>query len=88
MIEVFPRPPIDTIDIKRKWLDLSYADYSKAQKLDIYLPDIGKGPFPVIVSIHGGGWMDGDKRDMFSLPLLEALQYLKHNIQTSADNFA
>jgi acetyl esterase/lipase len=75
MIEVFTRPSIDTSDIKRKWLDLSYADYSKAQKLDIYLPEAGQGPFPVIVSIHDGGCMDGDKGDILNRPLLEALNH-------------
>jgi len=47
--------------IKRKWLDISYATVSPAQKLDIYLPDKGDGPFPVILNIHGGGWLGGDK---------------------------
>ncbi|PKM77228.1 MAG: alpha/beta hydrolase [Firmicutes bacterium HGW-Firmicutes-15] len=49
-----------------KWLDVPYAYASAAQKLDIYLPNIYshndvKGPFPVIVSIHGGGYEAGDK---------------------------
>jgi acetyl esterase/lipase len=48
-----------------KWLDIPYANASAAQKLDIYLPNIClpdiKGPFPVIVSIHGGGYEAGDK---------------------------
>jgi len=34
---------------------------SAAQKLDIYLPNSGTGPFPVIVSIHGGAFKGGDK---------------------------
>jgi acetyl esterase/lipase len=40
--------------------DIAYAAASAAQKLDIYLPD-GAGPFPVIINIHGGGFMVGDK---------------------------
>ena len=74
MDDVLSPPMMDTSHIKRKWLDLPYADYSHAQKLDIYLPDKGKGPFPVIVSIHGGGWMFGDKGEPLSLPFLEALK--------------
>jgi acetyl esterase/lipase len=42
--------------------DAAYATLSEAQKLDLYLPE-GEGPFPVVVSIHGGGFMMGDKAD-------------------------
>ena len=44
-----------------KWTDIPYATVSPSQKLDIYLPDKVKGPYPVIVSIHGGGYCTGDK---------------------------
>jgi len=60
--------------IKRKFLDIPYASTSPAQKLDIYLPDEGGGPFPVIVSIHGGAFMGGDKADMQVMPMLEGLK--------------
>ena len=43
--------------------DLAYADQSEAQKLDLYIPTTGAGPFPVVVMIHGGGFMFGDKAD-------------------------
>lgn len=66
-------PPADVSNIKRKWLDLSYASISPSQKLDIYLPDEGDGPFPVILFIHGGGFAIGDKRDIHVLPFLEGL---------------
>lgn len=52
---------VDTSTIKTKWLDVAYASVSAAQKLDIYLPNTGTGPFPVIVSIHGGAFKSGDK---------------------------
>jgi len=67
-------PPADVSHIRRKWLDLPYAGVSPAQKLDIYLPDEGDGPFPVIVSIHGGAFMGCDKADMQVLPMLEGLK--------------
>ena len=54
--------------IRRKFLDVPYADLSPAQKLDIYLPDMGDGPLPVIVSIHGGAFMGCDKADLRSRP--------------------
>ena len=67
-------PPMDTSHIRRKWLDVPYADKSDAQKLDIYLPNKGDGPFPVIATIHGGAWMFGDKGDDMNRPFLEGLR--------------
>lgn len=42
--------------------DLVYATTSAAQKLDLYIPKAG-GPFPLVIMIHGGGFMFGDKSD-------------------------
>lgn len=44
------------------YLDKPYAALSESQKLDIYLPVKGNKPYPVIILIHGGGWLVGDKR--------------------------
>jgi acetyl esterase/lipase len=62
-----------TTHIKRQWMDVAYASKSAAQKLDIYLPDSGRRPFPVIVSIHGGAFMGGDKADGQLTPMLEGI---------------
>ena len=43
--------------------DLAYATISETQKLDLYIPTSGDGPFPVIIMVHGGGFMFGDKAD-------------------------
>lgn len=59
--------------IKNKFLDISYSSASPAQKLDIYLPDSYDKPLPVIVSIHGGAFMMGDKKDTQLNPMLEGL---------------
>jgi acetyl esterase/lipase len=72
-VEMQP-PPAYTHDVKRRYLDIPYANLSLSQKLDIYLPDEGKGPFPVILSIHGGAFMGCDKSDMQVLPMLEGLK--------------
>lgn len=65
--------PILPTDGKNGFFDISYGE-SKAQKLDIWLPE-GKGPFPVIITIHGGGFVAGDKRqkDMIA-PMLKGLK--------------
>lgn len=60
--------------IQQKVRDIPYADLSPAQKLDVYLPKKGRHPFPVIVSIHGGAFMAGDKGDFQVLPMLAGLQ--------------
>lgn len=70
----FEIPPAKTGHIKRKLFDVAYADVSPAQKLDIYWPEKGRGPFPVIVSIHGGAFMGGDKRDEQITSMLKALK--------------
>lgn len=54
---------IDTSSITRKWEDVPYASQSKAQTLDIYLPQTGDGPFPVLIFVHGGAFIFGNKRD-------------------------
>jgi len=64
----------NTDNIKRKWLDVAYATKSQAQKLDIYIPDEGEGPFPVILSIHGGAFKSGDKGDGQVIPMLEGIK--------------
>ncbi len=65
---------VDVSTIKNKFTDLPYASISRAQKLDIYLPEGKTGRFPVIVSIHGGAFMMGDKRDGQVKPMLEGIK--------------
>lgn len=64
---------VDTSAIARKWLDIAYATSSAAQKLDIFLPDQGEGPFPVIISIHGGAFKLGNRKSGELAPMLAGL---------------
>lgn len=48
-------------ELVRTRIDVVYASASVNQKLDLYLPSAGAGPFPLVVWVHGGGWMSGDK---------------------------
>ena len=41
--------------------NVSYASKSSAEKLNLFLPSTGKGPFPLIIKIHGGAFKAGDK---------------------------
>jgi acetyl esterase/lipase len=54
------------------WTDVPYANASPAQKMDIYLPN-SKGPYPVVIWIHDGGFESGDKSGNESKLAKEAL---------------
>ncbi len=41
--------------------DLTY-DEALGLQLDLYLPDNFAPPYPVVVWVHGGGWMSGNRR--------------------------
>lgn len=47
--------------VEPNYKDLAYAPVSDTQKLNLYLPTTGTGPFPVVINIHGGGFKFGDK---------------------------
>ena len=64
----------DTSAITNKYLDVSYASVSDAEKLDIYLPESGSGPFPVIIQIHGGAFKSGDKASGELTPALQGIE--------------
>ena len=38
--------------------DVAYGTHPK-KKIDVYIPKKGKGPFPVVMYMHGGGWGGG-----------------------------
>lgn len=59
----FQPPMADISWVKRKFLDVPYDTKSPRQCFDLYLPDEGDGPFPLLVHIHGGAFAFGDKRD-------------------------
>lgn len=45
-----------------EWIDLPYMnDDNVMHLLDVYRPAEAKGCLPVIIDIHGGGWMYGNK---------------------------
>ena len=47
----------------RRFDDVPYGDHER-HRLDVYCPKSAKGRLPVIVSIHGGGWVYGNKEIM------------------------
>ncbi|WP_152523061.1 alpha/beta hydrolase [Nocardiopsis potens] len=54
--------------------DVAYAETSPAQKLDLYLPPDASGETPLVIAVHGGGFIAGDKDQsaaMLAGPLLD-----------------
>ncbi len=41
--------------------NVAYADVSPSQVLDIWIPEGGEPPYPLVVFVHGGAFMMGDK---------------------------
>ena len=68
-----PKRKCDVSKIKRKYLNIAYCDQpdGKYNLLDIYLPECEQEEYPVLIQIHGGGFLMVDKGDY----LLE--KYLK-----------
>lgn len=66
---------IDTHHIKTKFLELAYATDSPTQKLDLYLPNDGDGPFPLVIAIHGGAFKMGSKTSRELTSIFTALDH-------------
>ena len=63
---------LDVSGIRRKFLNCPYGEHPK-QALDIYLPNEGDGPFPIVFFAHGGAWQRGYKDDAQVLPFMGGL---------------
>jgi len=66
--------------------DVKYATYPKSDPklnmMDIYMPRMGSNS-PVIIWIHGGGWMEGDKEDVYN----KAEYYTSHGFVFISVNY-
>ncbi len=43
--------------------DLAYDTHGKSNTLDLYLPEKSDAPLPLVIWIHGGAWLGGNKDD-------------------------
>jgi len=59
--------------------------YSKVNgwdgRMDLYLPSKDKGPSPVMINIHGGGWNKGRKEDQSGFSAFFKKGYLVANVE-------
>lgn len=65
--------------------NVAYASVSDLQQLDVYVPDHGAPPYPVVVIIHGGGWTVGDKRG--ELPMAAIPSFLALGFAVASVNY-
>lgn len=61
--------------INHKILNIAYDNLSETQKLDLYYPDITQNNFPLVIHIHGGAFLKGDKQDHQLNPFLSLLEH-------------
>ena len=52
----------DPAKVKNHKLDVQYGTLPE-QQLDVYLPEHGEKPYPVVFYVHGGGWTMGTKME-------------------------
>ena len=70
----FLQPDVDVSGITRKYLDVPYAGTDNPnQTMDIFLPEEGDGPFPVLIQFHGGAFIGGHKRGSQCIYLINGL---------------
>ena len=65
-------------------IDLAYDDASAQQRLDLYLP-AATGPSPVIIYLHGGGWVGGDKASPDDVAVIAPL--VEHGFAVVSANY-
>ncbi len=46
-----------------------------ALKMDLYYPLAGEGPWPVVMYVHGGGWVNGNKNSGVGMRDIPSLQH-------------
>jgi len=69
------RPSVfDPTTVKRKKLDVPYGPLPE-QLVDVYYPETGEGPWPLIIYVHGGGWNIGTKRECALPGVIGALDH-------------
>lgn len=64
-----PRP-----HIKNQFTGIRYAEKTPYELLDIFLPDEGEGPFPLVIDVHGGGFYYGSRSSVRFEPVLEMIR--------------
>lgn len=58
----------------RVYYDLPYCgeDSTESEKLHLVLPEEGEGPYPVLISVHGGAWGSNNSKDDHTVTFTQA----------------
>jgi acetyl esterase/lipase len=62
----------------------STADFINL-KMDVYYPPTAPGPMPVVIYLHGGAWVEGDKSDAVTSP--EVSELVKSGFLVASVNY-
>lgn len=61
-------PGLEGINV---WKDVEYANVDgHSLKLDLYVPENLSAPVPLVIDVHGGGWMAVDKSELIARSLI------------------
>lgn len=71
---VVPEEAFDVTSVRNRVLDIRYGALPE-QQLDLYYPEQGEGPFPLLLYIHGGGWRMGTRRICFLDCIIGAVEH-------------
>lgn len=82
-------PPIAVPDGTRYAPNVAYGPYgdggSSSQLMDLFVP-AGRQPVPIVLFVHGGGFVGGDKAKAYSAPA-EIAAYLERGIAYGTVNY-
>ncbi len=67
-------PLMDDSAYLNKITDITYGTKTDKEKLDIFYPSEGNGPWPVFMEVHGGAWYFGQKKSVEFEPFLTGLK--------------
>lgn len=83
MNQLYGTDVLDVSAIQNKCLDISYGD-AERNRFDLYFPENGTGPFPLILFFNGGAFFKGDKR---RYQLKAALSGITHGYAVAGINY-
>ena len=79
-INLYPLVPIDPAKLGQVDRDVTYGTADGVDlKMDVYYPEFATGAVPALLYVHGGAWVQGDKREgagATEIPELRSRGYL------------